>query len=71
MLETKLRVRALTGLVFVHIVHASRLAMYPEVEARLKLMSDLPSFVSELELLQTQMFLSLETKRIEKVCKTK
>lgn len=65
-LDTKLRVRALTGLVFVHIVHASRLAMYPEVEARLKLMSDLPSFVSELELLQTQMFLSLETKRIEK-----
>ena len=65
-LDTQLRVRALTGLVFVHIVHASRLAMYPEVEARLKLMSELPSFVSELELLQTQMFLSLETKRIEK-----
>lgn len=64
--DCKLRARALTGLCFVHIVHPGRAALYPEVDARLKLMADVRSFVRELELLQMQLFLTLETKRIER-----
>lgn len=63
--DTKLRVRAMVGLLFVHIIHSARLSHYPDVAARLRLMADVPGFKRELELLQTQLFLSLETKRIE------
>lgn len=63
--DVKLRVRAMVGLLFVHIHHASRLQHYPDVYARLRLLADVPDFKRELELLQTQLFLSLETKRIE------
>ena len=64
--STELRVRALTGMVFVHICHADRVAFYPEIESRLRLMADIPNFVREIENLQMQLFLSLETKRIER-----
>ena len=64
--EIKIRVRALVGLIFVHIAHPERTLLYPEVSTRLRLMLDIPSFASQLELLQSQLFLSLETKRIER-----
>lgn len=64
--HAELRARALVGLVFVHLAHPDRLAYYPEVEARLRLMADVPGFGTELEMLQAQLFLSLETKRIER-----
>lgn len=64
--DDALRIRALAGLVFVHIAHSDRLQLYPDVEARLKLMADVKGFRTELELLQMQLFLSLETKRIER-----
>lgn len=63
--DARLRVRAMVGLLFVHFMHGERLAQYPDVYARLQLMADVPSFISELELIQAQLFLSLETKRIE------
>lgn len=63
--STKIRVRALTGFIFIHIVYNDRIQLYADVNARLKLMSDIPNFVRELEDLQKQLFLSLETKRIE------
>lgn len=63
--NTKLRVRALVGLIFTHIMHAERIALYPNTVARLEQMGGLPHFLKELELLQMQLFLSLETKRIE------
>lgn len=65
-LDIQLRVRALVGLLFVHISHPRRLERYPEVEVRLNLLSDVPGFVRELEAIQAQLFLTLETKRIEK-----
>ena len=63
--EVKVRVRAIVGLVFVHIAHPERTKFYPEVATRLQLMLDIQNFVNQLELLQSQLFLSLETKRIE------
>lgn len=62
----QLRVRAMVGLVFVHQSHPESLKRYPDTEARLRLMGDVPGFVSELEMLQAQLFLTLETKRIER-----
>ena len=64
--EVKIRVRALVGLIFVHLSHPDRMKSYPEVETRLRLMLDIPSFAKQLEMLQAQLFLSLETKRIER-----
>lgn len=64
--SVKLRVRALVGLIFTHIIHAERITLYPDVNARLDLMCDLPRFSKEIERLQMQLFLSLETKRIER-----
>ena len=64
--NVKLRIRALVGLIFTHIIHAERIALYPDVNARLELMCDLPRFSKEIERLQMQLFLSLETKRIER-----
>lgn len=64
--HTSMRVRALSGLVFVHMAHGSRVALYPDVWARLRLLSDVKGLKQELEMLQAQLFLSLETKRIER-----
>lgn len=61
----RLRVRAIVGLIFTHIMYAERITFYPDVMARLQLMSDIPQFINEIESLQVQLFLSLETKRIE------
>lgn len=63
--DAALRVRALTGIVFIHMAHPDRLQLYPEEQARLRLMADVKGFKNELEMLQAQLFLSLETKRIE------
>lgn len=60
------RVRALVGVVLIYLKHAERCHYYAEVEAQLRLMADLPGFVSMLQTLQMQLFLSLETKKIEK-----
>ena len=62
----KLRVRALVGVIFTHIIHSERIALYTDVNTRLELMCDLPRFSKEIEHLQMQLFLSLETKRIER-----
>lgn len=64
--DIRLRVRALAGLAFVHIAHPDRLPLYPEAEARLLMTAEADGFVRETELLQTQLLLSLETKRIER-----
>lgn len=61
-----LRVRALVGLVFIHMAHPGRPMRYPDIEAQLSLMSDNLQFKAEIELIQMQLFLSLETKRIER-----
>lgn len=63
--NVKVRVRALTGLFYVHIFNAEKVLLYPDIEARLHLLCDQPNFIRELELLQKQLFLSLETKQIE------
>ena len=61
----KMRARALTGVIFNHVLQQERIQLYPEIKARLMLLSDMPMFVKDIELLQMQLFLSLETKRIE------
>ena len=60
------RVRALVGVVLVYLKYEKRCQYYKEVEAQLRLMSDLPGFVTMLQNLQMQLFMSLETKKIEK-----
>lgn len=64
--EAPLRARALVGVVFVHLSHPERLSLYPEAQERLRLMASLPGLGEEFEMLQAQLFLSLETKRIER-----
>ncbi len=61
------RVRALVGLTFVLMTHRDRLDAYPEETGRLKaLTSGDEHFTADIEALQTQLFLSLETQRIER-----
>ena len=62
----KLRVRAMVGLIFVVARFPERLALYPQVSAQLQLMADSKDFRSELFMLQLQLFISLETKRLER-----
>lgn len=60
------RVRALVGVVLIYLKYEKRCHYYADVEAQLRLMADLPGFVAMLQALQMQLFLSLETKKIEK-----
>lgn len=62
----KLRVRAMTGLIFVMARFPERLALYPQTYTQLKLMTDNREFQSEIIALQLQIFTSLETKRLER-----
>jgi len=61
-----LRTRALAGLICIHLINHARVACYPEVVARLKMMADVKGFRGELEQIQMQLLISNETKRIEK-----
>lgn len=65
-LDVEIRVRALSGFAFAMVTHEKRVARHEQVLGRLHMMMDLPAFVKELEILQQQLFLTLETKRIEK-----
>lgn len=64
--DVKLRVRALTGLIFVIERFSERLILYPQVYSQLQLTSDQQTFRAELNKLQLQLFVSLETKRLER-----
>ena len=61
-----LRSRAITGIIFVIIRYSKRIDLYPNTAAQIRLLLDNPRIVHELELAQTQLFLSLDTKRIER-----
>ncbi len=62
--DDALRVRALVGLVFVHLFHHDRLGLYPEEGDRLLRLLSVPDFREELECLQTLLFVSLDAKRV-------
>lgn len=64
-LHTQLRVRAVTGIVFIHIVHRLRLDEYPESKARLMATTESEDFVEELTCLQRFLFFSMETEHYE------
>lgn len=61
-----LRVRSLVGLVFITATCPDALKHQPDLTARLHLMMDVPGFPEELEMVQQQIFLSLDTKRFDK-----
>lgn len=63
---TVIRARALTGLIFSLFFFSDRIALYPQITSQLQLMLETPDLAREIELIQTQLFLSLETKRIER-----
>lgn len=62
----KLRVRAITGLIFVTARYPERLMLYPQAEAQLSLTIDSQNFEADFSTLQLQLFVSLETKRFER-----
>ena len=62
----KLRVRAITGLVFVTTRYPERMELYPQAEAQLNLTIDNKDFEADFSTLQLQLFVSLETKRFER-----
>lgn len=64
--ECMLRVRAVTGLAFMVYTHQDSLDFYPEVNARLMLWMDEKGVAEELEDLQTQLFLTLDTKKLDR-----
>lgn len=61
-----IRARALMGIIFSLFFFSDRIALYPQITSQLQLMLEIPAFVHEIELIQAQLFLSLETKRIER-----
>ena len=62
----RLRVRALTGIVLATSCFPERLKLYNQAFTQLKLTSESESFAEELSTLQLQLFISLETKQIER-----
>ncbi len=66
--EAAIRARAMTGLCLALAVHADRLARrpYPALTAQLQLLTDDPARADELEEVQTQLLLALDTKEIER-----
>ena len=64
--EPSLQVRGLVGTVFVCAYHADKVVYYPDVESRLSLLLDQAPWVQRLDELQTQLFLTLDTKRIDR-----
>lgn len=64
--EPSLQVRGLVGTVFVCASHADKVAYYPDVESRLSLLLDQAPWAQRLDELQAQLFLTLDTKRIDR-----
>lgn len=64
--EPSLQVRGLVGTVFVCACHADKVAYYPDVESRLSLLLDQGPWAQKLDELQAQLFLTLDTKRIDR-----
>ncbi len=64
--ECLLRVRALMGMAFMIYTHQDSLDFYPELYARLNLWMDEKGVDTELEELQTQLFLTLDTKKLDR-----
>ncbi len=64
--DVPLRARALVGLVFVLLFHADRLALYSEELDRLRMLLQVSDFRQELECLQTLLFVSLDSKQVER-----
>ena len=63
--EDSLKVRGLVGVVFVCSCHASKLDYYPDIVAHLEQLLGQTTWRQNLELLQLQLFLTLDTKRID------
>lgn len=64
--KTSLRARSLVGLAFIAACCHRQLKHSPDLTAHLRLMLEVPGFVDELEMVQQQIFLSLDTKRFDK-----
>lgn len=58
--------RAITGILIVFHQHADRLTLYPELNQRMKLMEEHPTFAKDLEHVYRQMLLCQETEKIDK-----
>ena len=69
--EVTLRVRGLVGLVMVSIFHSKSMQRYPELMARMELLTEADGIQNALELIQTQLFLSLTTRHIEESLRQK
>lgn len=58
--------RAFVGSIFIHIVHPDRMRFYSYLAYRLTEFVEITSFRYEMEMMQSQLFLTLEAKRIER-----
>lgn len=58
--------RAFVGSIFIHIVHPDRMRFYSYLAYRLNEFMEITSLRYEMEMMQSQLFLTLETKRIER-----
>lgn len=63
--QSTVRARALVGAVLVSIKHHERLALYPEKEERLRQFAATPSTKKQVQQLQLQLFVSLDTEAIQ------
>lgn len=64
--DIQLRARAIIGVVLAFLRHRQRIAHHPELLAQSSLLVEQPDIRKALVSLQTQLFLTLETKRIER-----
>lgn len=60
------RQRSFVGLVLVYLLHCKRMEEYPELTARLRLLSDEARFQKDLAGLQIQLLMTLETQNIQR-----
>lgn len=60
------RTRAIVGFVMIYIKYSETLTLYPDLQARMNLLGDDLRFLKELQYLQIQLFLSQNTKEVER-----
>lgn len=64
--ESLITQRALTGILLAAYYHEQRLGMYPELQAALSMLAELPQIPEQVNNIQTLLLLSRETEKIEK-----
>lgn len=64
--DVRCRIRAEVGFVLIYLKYAEELSFYPDLQARMRLLRDDSRLMRELQTIQLQLFLSQNTKEVER-----